>query len=883
MRKAITWILFIGALALVCGEPPEVRAQGYTETFFVCAGGDGTLPETATCATAWDCDDLDTAGNWDIDDSDDGKLGPNDAALFMDDGGQHRCDLDTHQPGTVGKPITIGIQSGDSPIISGSDLMTSFTQYGVWNDAFAPTEDGDNSGNNDINYRNAIDADTSSYDGIKVRITITCSTTSACEIGGTSIGVSTANDDYDSAPTRITWDTGNNGKALGVGGSAVSDEITFSFDKTVRHLVHDYMIDGDTRKVSSGTYGRGYGTGSDDTLTQTVAYTWDAGVTDGLTKLEVYTATANVWQKTGVTTQPRQVFFDGTKGNIQTSLGNVNSDKDWYWAANILYVYSVGNPDSTYTTPGVEASQRFSSTYGVINVDVDYITLENLTIQHANARGVSVHNGADYVILDNLTITHAYSACVQTTDDGGVDVTNITIQDGTFSYCGTYGISMCCDTTDSTASSNEISYSSWDSAVNSTAGLKMWGNGTNNLTIENNDIHDNGTGQAGARGVGIWVDQTGAGIIVRYNECYDNNYHGILVERTSGTSVYYNLSYSNSGNIYTAGIAVVGNDGGNANDNLIYNNTIYDNDPRGIWIYGDGITADCIKDNLIKNNIIEGSATVELLAHDGGDNAGTSGSGNVFSNNCLGAEYTGFVSWTGAGKNTYDDWETAYGGTTNSAEADPLFLDAASANFRLNYGSPAVDAGTDVSLTEDYEGKTVPYGSAPEIGAYELIPGSRRRFNLARTESPQFSLVRVADVSFALRRTATLTFSLSVPGGAIGDIDEAMQAQLVISISAYAVDSVWVGDIGTVFEIDVGEDISTATTKQIYFKKPNGATLTKTATFTTDGTDGKIEYTTVADDIDVAGTWQIQGRLVFGSNEFATAIGSFTAEARLVD
>ena len=34
-------------------------------------------------------------------------------------------------------------------------------------------------------------------------------------------------------------------------------------------------------------------------------------------------------------------------------------------------------------------------------------------------------------------------------------------------------------------------------------------------------------------------------------------------------------------------------------------------------------------------------------------------------------------------------------------------------------GLQVIDAGVDVSLTEDYDGNTVPYNAVPDIGAYE--------------------------------------------------------------------------------------------------------------------------------------------------------------------
>lgn len=91
---------------------------------------------------------------------------------------------------------------------------------------------------------------------------------------------------------------------------------------------------------------------------------------------------------------------------------------------------------------------------------------------------------------------------------------------------------------------------------------------------------------------------------------------------------------------------------------------------------------------------------------------------------------------------------------------------------------------------------------------------------------------------------------------------------------------VHVNDIGTLFKLtltddSVAVDISGATTKQIKLKKPDGTVLTKTAIFTTDGTDGKMFYQTIADDIDVTGEWQIQGYVVLATGTWYTSVHSF--------
>ncbi len=82
-----------------------------------------------------------------------------------------------------------------------------------------------------------------------------------------------------------------------------------------------------------------------------------------------------------------------------------------------------------------------------------------------------------------------------------------------------------------------------------------------------------------------------------------------------------------------------------------------------------------------------------------------------------------------------------------------------------------------------------------------------------------------------------------------------------------AANEVHVSDVGTVIELTFKDaasvvDISGATTKEVWLSDPSGNTAKKAGTFVTDGTDGKLKYTTVALDIDEAGTWKVQGYIV---------------------
>ena len=70
---------------------------------------------------------------------------------------------------------------------------------------------------------------------------------------------------------------------------------------------------------------------------------------------------------------------------------------------------------------------------------------------------------------------------------------------------------------------------------------------------------------------------------------------------------------------------------------------------------------------------------------------------------------------------SYSDIQGGYAGTGN-INADPLFVDAANGNLRLQYGSPAIDTADNVNCpTADLDGVSRPYGSRCDMGAYETV------------------------------------------------------------------------------------------------------------------------------------------------------------------
>jgi hypothetical protein len=157
-------------------------------------------------------------------------------------------------------------------------------------------------------------------------------------------------------------------------------------------------------------------------------------------------------------------------------------------------------------------------------------------------------------------------------------------------------------------------------------------------------------------------------------------------------------------------------------DNRYDNNLIINCDEAGIRLRGgpNDKTNNFFRNNLIVNC---GRDSNEGLDHCGIviDNH-SSIYGNTFQNNCITGPVDQVIYYrlfylTADGFNDRDGQNGNV--ITDNIQASPEFIDAADQDYHLAPSSPCIDAGIDVGLTRDVDGRPIPVGSAPDIGLYE--------------------------------------------------------------------------------------------------------------------------------------------------------------------
>jgi hypothetical protein len=613
-----------------------------------------------------------------------------DSVLF-NKGCTWREQLTVPSSGSAGNPITFGAYgSGADPIIKGSSAMGSFTAVTQWATAFSTTMATDVDNAFSSGSREVIAA-SSGASGSKVRLTFSANSTKSSTWNNVTIGESTANDDFDSAPTTVTFGGNASGTAT-AGSTLLSDEITFTFDKTKRYLVAIYQASRQSKSKNTGGDHYYKLMGANETASQTVTGFTQETQWHGLSKVEVYDAgiPSNVWQ-TALTTEPFWVSFNGVKGSKAASLADITATANWWWASNILYVYSVGSPDAS----GIEANIR---NYGIYVNSKNYITLNNIKVDGTIYGGIAVA-GTSAGIIGN------YLSGVL----NGISVVTVGSAVATFNYC-TFGdgFQIIFQSVDAAGSpvltcNNCEAYNSGDDTFSTST--------TGNMVLNRCYAHNSGTGGG---------SQAGSG------DCF--TFHG-----SGYGKVYNSLGVNGKKSCLTAS---------NTTSGEFYNNTCYNNWWSGAsseWDFGSmgvGFDTTGAVEWKVKNNIFSGHIDGILVT-------AQAVSGGL----TLTSDYNIFDVWRNDGsaynysyngtRYNFANFKTASSTDAHSIETGAIGVPNANlitVDYKLGPGSPAIDAGVAIvglhdlvnrTITGgDYSGQTHIYNKGVDMGALEADPQS---------------------------------------------------------------------------------------------------------------------------------------------------------------
>lgn len=290
----------------------------------------------------------------------------------------------------------------------------------------------------------------------------------------------------------------------------------------------------------------------------------------------------------------------------------------------------------------------------------------------------------------------------------------------------------------------------YSNAIYNIRGIGIYGIGDDNRVYNNNITacgyviagtflfpDDFAKYSSGGGGGGIGFTESASGNLIGPGNFVNNSYQGISIQTTGGiggNQIYYNVS----GNSIVNDIGDY-NDSNPANRNLFYNNTVYHNPSanNSPTYTGHGFHLQDVSggggkatfgNNICYNNVSSVNSHCFFIT----DNGGISSvylSNNDWYSVVGGINVRLFNTTSYTSIPTYQTAIQAYqkaagldgfqiNAESNSLFSDPLFN--SSADFTLQFTSPAIDSGTSVGLTSDYAGNPI-YGT-PDIGAYEYQP-----------------------------------------------------------------------------------------------------------------------------------------------------------------
>ena len=393
-------------------------------------------------------------------------------------------------------------------------------------------------------------------------------------------------------------------------------------------------------------------------------------------------------------------FCTITKGMSAVKAGDTLYIGDGSYAETVkpLVSGSPNNPVTVTRWPGRSPTIGTGATYGAYLSHRSYVVISGLTFTGTSIDGIYV-SGSDHILVTGNTVTLTGQPRRGATAPGISlrSSTASTVSWNTSDYNSSHGVYVSGTSTGNTIEGNEASFNA--------EGWRRNANGINVIapanTILRNVVHDN-------EDSGLNFYTGGNDNLATLNVTYNNGDHGIDDYNVTGGRLIGNTVYHNC----TSGINVEGTSG----NYVVENNIAVDN---AVYPAYNGISCSRRAGNI---GIWDSAPATTTVDH------------NLVHLTKTGTMYVFKSSYTSLAA-----MQAATGQEASGVQGDPKFAGAASRDFRLTAGSPAIDRGDSGvfgAQSQDLLGNprvddpatANTFASGPrtydDLGAYELQTGS---------------------------------------------------------------------------------------------------------------------------------------------------------------